>query len=90
MYNVEFVQILDTCYDLMKESAGLRLFNSLISHNVVKQLSSACILHNQIELLWSLNYLIELNNVGMSNEFEDMNFSCDSLHVTYILDLVLL
>lgn len=36
MYNVEFVQILDTCYDLMKESAGLRLFDSLISHNVVK------------------------------------------------------
>lgn len=36
VHDVEFVQILDTCYDLMEESTGLRLFDSLISHNVVK------------------------------------------------------
>ena len=57
MHNVEFVQVLNTSYDLVQELAGLRLFDPLVLHNVVKELSAAGILHDQVQLLWSLDDL---------------------------------
>jgi len=35
-------------------------------------------------------YLVELDNMGMSDFLEDFNLSCDSLHVLLIIDLLFL
>lgn len=88
----------------MKELACFRFLHPLIRYNVVKQLSPTGILHDQIQLLWSFyylhlvlmvcfrakgNYFIKLNDVGMTNKLEDMNFSSHSFYVTHVLNFVL-
>ena len=71
MHNVQRVKILDAINDLLEEPTSLSLSHSSFRHYVVKKLSSACILHNQVELAFSLDYVIELYYVRMADHFED-------------------
>lgn len=48
--DVEFMDILDSSNNLVKELAGFLLFDSVVLDNVFKELSSACILHDEVEL----------------------------------------
>jgi len=57
MNDTKLMKVFNACYDLMEEFASLSLFDSLVLHNVVKELASTCILHDQVELLRSLNNL---------------------------------
>jgi hypothetical protein len=57
MDDAKLVKVFDACYDLMEELASLGLFDSLVLHDVVKELASTCILHDQVELLRGLNNL---------------------------------
>ena len=106
MNDVQFVEIFNASYDLVKESASFWLFHSLVLNNVVEKLSSTSVLHDQIELLRSLNdlmnssirmpkyckstYFVELDDVRMSDQLEDVDFSGDSFDVRDILDFVFL
>lgn len=74
----------------MEEATGFRLLDSLIRYYVVKQLSPTRILHDQIKLLRCLNDLIELDDVWVPDELQDVDFSRHSLHITHILNLILL
>jgi hypothetical protein len=57
MNDTELVKVFNTSYDLMEELASLCLFDSLVLHNEVEELTSTRILHDQVELLRSLNDL---------------------------------
>jgi hypothetical protein len=57
MNDTELVKVFNTSYDLMEEFASLCLFDSLVLHDKVKELTSTRILHDQVELLRSLNNL---------------------------------
>jgi hypothetical protein len=59
MNDTEFVKVFNACYDLMEELASLCLFDPLVLHNEVKELTSTRILHDQVELLRSLNNLLK-------------------------------
>jgi len=48
MHNTELVQVFNASNNLVKESASFRFLDSLILHNKIEKLSSACILHDQI------------------------------------------
>jgi hypothetical protein len=59
MNDTEFVKVFNTSYDLMEKFASLCLFDPLVLHDEVKEFTSTCILHDQVELLRSLNNLLK-------------------------------
>jgi hypothetical protein len=59
MNDTELVKVFNASYDLMEEFASLCLFDSLVLHDEVKELASTRILHDQVELLRSLNNLFK-------------------------------
>ena len=90
MHDIKFVEVLDTGNDLVEKLQSLRLLNSLVLHDKVKELTLTRVLHDEVELLGSFDNLIQLDDVWVSNHFEDMNFSCYSLNIVHILNLVFL
>lgn len=97
MHNVQLMNIFNSRNDLMKKSASIMLFDTRMCHYVIKKFTPSCIFHNKIQLLWCFDdlyikfvvryvilllvYFIKVNDIRMSNEFQDMNFSCDSFHI---------
>ncbi len=62
------MQVVDAINDLMEESAGLSLCESWIKlrvlfliSDVIEQLSTRAVLHNQEEILWGFNNFVELD-----------------------------
>ena len=90
MDDVELVKVLNSSDDLMKELESLRLFYSLVLDDVIEELSSISILHDQVKLLWRLNDLIQLNNIWVADHLENMNFTSNSLYIVHVLYLVFL
>ena len=77
------MKVLNPANNLLEEFACLRFLKFLLLHNVVEQLSSTDIFHNEKELLGRLNNLEQLDDVGVSDEFEDVNFSSNSLYICF-------
>ena len=46
MYDVELVEVFDTGNDLVEEFERLRLFHSLVLHDVVKKLATVGVFHD--------------------------------------------
>jgi len=84
------MEILDTCDNLVQEIAGFCLFNSMISYNIIEEFTTLGIFHDQIQLLWCLNYLIKLNDIGMPDHLKYMNFTSHSFNIIDILYLIFL
>ncbi len=47
-------------------------------------------LHYQKKLPICLNYLVKLYDIGMPDDFKDLNFSRHPLYISFILDFVFL
>ena len=50
-------------------------------NDVLEQFSSSCVLHNKEELFFRLDDFIELDNDGMRDDLEDIDFTTDSVNV---------
>jgi hypothetical protein len=46
VYDVEFVDVFDSSYNLLKKSTGFFFLNTLVSDNVVEELAPTCLLHD--------------------------------------------
>ena len=57
---------------------------------MVEELAVAYVLHYEEQLFGSLNYLVELDDVGVTDQFQDVNLSRDSFDICYIDYSVLL
>ena len=84
------VDVLDARDELEVELAGLLLRQPSVPDDVVEQLTAAAVLHDHVELLFSFNNLVELNDVGVTHLLENLDFPGDSLDVLLIVDLVFL
>lgn len=82
------MNILDPRDKLREEFTGLAFFDSGILDDVVEELSSVRIFHDQIKLLMSLDDFIELNDARMSHEFENVNLAGHTLDISYIFDSI--
>jgi hypothetical protein len=45
-------------------------------------------LHNHIQSRWSFYNFVKLNDVGMTNNFQDVYFSCNTLYVINLSDFI--
>ena len=43
--------------------------------DIIEELTTFHVLHDQEELLWGLYDLVELDNIGVANQFQDMDFT---------------
>lgn len=63
MNNVEFGHVLNTREQLLKEAASLFLLDALMLHDVVEELATRGVLHDEVELLLSFDDLVEVDDV---------------------------
>lgn len=90
MYNAKLMKILDSVDKLSEKLASLLLFKSFLFDDQLEKFTLGDILHHQEELLRCLYDLVELDEVGMSDLFEDVDLACDSFHIGYITYFALL
>ena len=62
----------------MEEAAGLSILESSLLHDVVEELTTGRVLHDQEQLLTSLNDLVQLHDVRVSHDFQNVNLSHNS------------
>jgi hypothetical protein len=90
MDDVESMDILNPCDDLLEELAGLFFFNSIVRNDVFEEFTATGILHDQIELAGGLDDFVELDDVGVADQFQDMNFSGNPFDIVNICYLFFL
>jgi hypothetical protein len=88
MANAALMDIFDTGNELLKHSYGSLLMKPLVRHNIVKELSILTVFHNQKKLFVSFNYFIELNNIWMSDFFQNFDLSAYPLDILFIFNSI--
>ena len=90
MNDIKLVQILNARNYLMEKFKCMRFLDPLVLDDVVEQFTAICVLHNQVQLLGCFDDFVELNDVGVSDHLQNVDFAGNSLYVVDILDFVLL
>lgn len=90
MTNPDFVNVVDPRNNLLCEPARLIFLKSLPFDDIIEELTTGSILHYQEKLPRCFDNLVELDYIGMPHNLQNVYFSCDSLHITLVLDLVFL
>ena len=60
----------------------------MVFYDKIEKLATRSILHNEVELFWCFDDLVELNDVGVSYHLEDVDFTSYSLNIVDILNFV--
>lgn len=84
MHYSKFVSIFDSTDDLFKYFTGFLFIHFLFADNIVEQLTILHVLHHQEEMFGGFNDFIKLDDVGMSDQFQNVNLPADSLHICYV------
>ena len=74
----------------MQKSAGFLVLHSLFFDDVVEKFATWSVLHDEKQLPAGFNDLVELDDVRVSDNLENLNFSHDSRNICLLLDFVLL
>ena len=90
MNNIKPRNVLNTTQYLLEKLTGLLLLNTLVLHNIIKQLAAGCIFHDQIQFLGRLNNFIKLDHLWMLHNFKDVDFPGHTLIIRRIDDFALL
>lgn len=90
MANAKFVQVLNARNDLVQKASGFLLPDALVRDNILEEFAAPRVLHNQEKFFFALNDLVELDDDGVSDNLEDVDFSADTVHIRRIHNLVLL
>lgn len=92
---IEFVDVLYPADDLLENGAGLVLRDPKSNKtvlfafdDVVKEFTGFHILHDKKKLFGCFNDLIQLDDAGVSDEFEDVDLSGDPLDIRHIHNLL--
>ena len=88
MANAQFVQVFDSRDKLEQELGRLLFSDSLPVDDVLEQLTTSCILHDQVKLFLSLDNLIQLYDHWMPHNLQNFDFSCYSINVVNIYDFI--
>ena len=84
MHDPQLMQVLYTANYLLEELACLLFFELLLLDDVVEELAPTDVLHYQVQLLGGLDDLKKLDNVRVSDQFEDVDLPGYSLDVSLL------
>ena len=75
MNDPKFVSVFDATDNLFEDFASFFFSHSLFINDIVKKFSVFHVLHNKEEMFRGFNDLEKLNDVWVSNQLENMDFS---------------
>lgn len=75
------MNVINTGNDLLHEFDSLRLIKPFPFDNVIKQLSTLCVFHDEMNVSFCFDNFVELNDIWMTQYFKDTDFPGDSLNV---------
>ena len=78
---IELMHVLNARNNLLVKLASFLLFKFCVLHYVIEKLPSTRVFHDEVELLGGLDDLIELNDVGVTNHFQDVDLPRHPLNV---------
>ena len=81
MDNIKLMNVFDSSNNLLEEFACLIFLEPSISNYIVEELTSTCILHNEVQLFWGLDNFIKLYDVWVANKLENVDFSGYSFYI---------
>ena len=84
MHDPQLMQVLYTANYLLEELACLLFFELLLLDDVVEELAPTDVLHYQVQFLRGLDDLKKLDNVRVSDQFEDVDLPGYSLDVSLL------
>ena len=90
MHDAKFVDILNAWDDLLVHFAGFLLFKSSILDNMLEQLTTRTILHDQVQVVVVLNHLVQLNDVRVSHFLKDRDLTVDAVNIRLVFYFVFL
>ena len=89
MRHFDFSHILNPIQYLSVEFDCRLLSQLLALDDVIEQFTSLCILHNEVQFRISFYDFIQLDEVWMSDHFENLDFSSDPLNVALVFNFIL-
>jgi hypothetical protein len=90
VHNPVFVDVLDSCQDLLHKLYGLSLIKSFSLHYVVKQFTPLCVLHDKMNVSFGFDNFVELYNVRVTENFEDTYFTGNAFDIGLFDDFLFL
>lgn len=90
MDDAKFFEILDSGNYLLEELASFGFLESLLLDYVIKQLTLGNVLSDQIQLLWSLDDLVQLNYIWVPGQLQYFDLSRHALDIDILDDFMLL
>ena len=82
------MKVFNARYYLVEEPSCLLLSQPFSVNDMFKQLTSACILHHEVELLLRFNDFIQLHNMRVSHYLENVDLPSHALNIANISDFV--
>ncbi len=73
--------IMDGRENLSEKASGFFFLDPLVCNDVIKQLASVGMLHYDVDLLGSLDYIVDLDDVRMVEKFKKFNLSLQPIHL---------
>ena len=89
MNNIKFVNVFYALNELSEKFAGLTLFESFFLYNLFKEFTLGNVFHDEEKLFGGFDNFVELDQAGVTDLFEDVDFAGDSLDVCYVDDFAL-
>lgn len=85
-----FVDVLYACEDLLHEPDGFSFIETFSFDDVVKEFSAFRILHDEVDVCFGFDDFVELDDVGVTEDFEDTYFTGDAFDVRLFNDFLFL
>jgi len=79
------VAVVDAHHDLLETVRGLNLGEELFVDDFVEELATGTQLGDQVEVLFVLKVLVQLQNMGVVQLLQDRDLSFELLHVLHLL-----
>ncbi len=96
MNDVQLMQVSDSTDHLLEVLAGFVFLNFVFLYDVIEEFALFDVLHDQEkvarglnDLRWWKKYLVQLDDTGVADEFEDVDFSGYSFDVGHVDDFFL-
>lgn len=89
MYDLLFVNVIQSLADLSNDGTGVCLLHSVVLSEQLQQLPASAILNQQINILLVLEVAIEGCDVTMIEVELNAELSCDLIDILFLADLLL-
>ncbi len=86
MANPKLVNVMDASDEFLEVLAGSFFLKTLTLDDQLEKLAAVCELHDQVEVFFGLNDLVDLDHIGVVQLFQNFDFPRDPFDVLLVLN----